>query len=91
MEIEHIPVPLIDRLAEEVSEAQREALKNRQLIEPTEAERKNGWTAKTLTAYLAERIAGQSLAIDVNSLYRKTARKPREQNHHYRPLRWRQV
>lgn len=90
-EIERIPVPLADRLAEELSDAQREALKNKTLIEPTEAERKNGWTAKTLTAYIAERQAGQSLAIDVNSLHRKAARKPKEQNHRYRPLRWRQT
>lgn len=90
MEIERTIVPLADRLAEEVSEAQREALKNKQIIEPTEEERKNGWTAQTLTAYLSERQAGQSLAIDVNSLYRKIDRRPREQNHQYRPLRWRQ-
>lgn len=58
-------------------------------VEPTEEEKKNGWTAETLTAYLVERLAGQSLAVDVNSLHRKVARRPNVQNHRYNPLRWR--
>lgn len=58
-------------------------------IEPTDEERRNGWTAKTLTAYLADRQAGQSLSLDIHSSQRQAARRPREQNHRYRPLRWR--
>lgn len=33
-------------------------------IEPTADERRNGWTAETLTAYVAERRAAQSLWFD---------------------------
>lgn len=41
--------------------------------EPTEEEKKNGWTTKSLTAYLKERYAAQSLTVDVHSLSRKVA------------------
>jgi len=82
--------PLRDRIEEELNDAQREALERGEEIEPTEEEKKNGWTKETLTRYLAERLAAQSLAVDVNSLHRKSARKPHEQNHRYRPHRWRQ-
>ena len=58
-------------------------------IEPTEDEIRNGWTTDTLTAYLAERLAGQSMAADVSSVQRRVARRPNVQNHHYRPHRWR--
>ena len=91
MKIErHEITPLTDRLAEELDEAQRAALERQELIEPSAEERRNGWTAETLTAYLVERLAGQSLAVDVNSLHRRLARRPAEQNHRYRPHRWRQ-
>jgi hypothetical protein len=69
--------------------ARREALAEGKQVEPTEEERRNGWTARALTEYLAERAAGQSLAIDVNSLHRRNARRSGEANHHYRPHRWR--
>ena len=82
-------VPLADRLNQEFEDARREAINNQQPIEPTEEEKRNGWTAKTLTAYLTDRIAAQSLNVDVNSLHRQVARRPREANHHYRPHRWR--
>lgn len=83
-------IPLGELLDRELSEARRETLAHQQLIEPTDEERKNGWTAETLTEYLAEREAGQSLAVDVNSLHRRVARRPNEQNHRYRPHRWRE-
>lgn len=82
-------VPLSAKLEEELEEARREAIAKQQLVEPTEDEKRNGWSAESLTAYLAERLAGQSLAIDVHSLQRRNARKPMEANHKYRPLRWR--
>ena len=82
-------VPLADRLSQELEDARREAINQQQTIEPTEEEKKNGWTAKTLTAYLSERLAAQTLNVDVNSLHRQVARRPREANHHYRPHRWR--
>ena len=55
--------------------------------EPTEAEKRHGWTAETLTAYLTEREAAQGQAVDINSIQRQ--RKPRLQNHKYNPKRWR--
>ena len=82
-------VPLSDKLSQELESARREALANQQDIEPTDEEKKNGWTRETLTAYLAERFAAQSLAVDADSLLRRTARRSDEANHRYRPLRWR--
>lgn len=81
--------PLSDRLYRELDQAQREALLRQELIEPTEDEKRNGWTAETLTQYLAERSAGQSLSVDINSLHRRIARRPDVQNHRYNPHRWR--
>jgi predicted transcriptional regulator len=81
--------PLADKLDRERRDARREALAAGARIEPTEEERRNGWTTETLTAYLAERAAGQSLAVDVNSLHRRNARRPDEANHRYNPRRWR--
>jgi len=80
---------MTDKLESERDTVRREAVKTQPLVEPTEAERRNGWSAKTLTAYLAERQAGQSLSVDVNSLHRQAARRPDTQNHKYRPHRWR--
>ena len=83
-------VPMQDRLADELDAVLAEALKIQDgLVEPTEGEKKNGWTAETLTHYLIERKAGQSLDVDVNSLQRKMGRRPIEQDHKYNPLRWR--
>ena len=42
-----------------------------------------------LTAYLAERAAGQVLSVNVNSLHRRNARRRNESNQRYRPHRWR--
>lgn len=82
-------VPLSARLYDELDAAQRAAFDTQELVEPTDEERRNGWTAETLTAYLAERRAGQSLAADPDSLHRQTARRPGEANHRYNPHRWR--
>ena len=81
---------LNDQLADELDNACLEAEKNQQIVEPTEEEKRNGWTAETLTDYLIERNAGQSLGIDVNSLHRRIARRPQVQNHKYNPRRWRE-
>jgi hypothetical protein len=88
-DIDPVIAPLQDRLAEELDAAQRNALARGEVIEPNEDEKKNGWTTETLTAYLTERRAGQSLAVDVNSLQRRLARRPDETNHNYSPHRWR--
>jgi len=82
-------VPLHERLIEEQDFARREALNKNEIIEPTEEEKKNGWTAETLTKYLQERHAAQNLSVDVNSLTRQVARRKDEQNHKYNPRRWR--
>lgn len=90
MEIERTEIrPLSEQLSLELDAVRREALARQELIEPTDEEKRNGWTAEALTAYLAERLAGQSLSVDVNSLHRKAARRPDVQNHRYRPHRWR--
>lgn len=83
------PAPLADKLYDELDDAQREALDSQKQVQPTAEEARNGWTAETLTEYLASRVAGQSLSIDVNSLHRRVARRPQTQNCQYRPLRWR--
>jgi hypothetical protein len=80
---------LNDKLEAEVNAVRREAVTAQKPVEPTDEERRNGWSTKTLTAYLAERQAGQSIAVDVNSISRQAARRPNEQNHAYRPHRWR--
>lgn len=88
--LEHIEiVPLAEQLDEELDSVRRQAIVADELIEPTDDEKRNGWTAKSLTKYLTERMAGQTLAVDVNSLHRRVARRPNEQNHKYRPTRWR--
>ena len=78
---------LREKLSEELDDAQHKARVDP--VEPTDEEKRNGWTSESLTAYLAERQAGQELAVDVNSLHRRLARRPTEQNHRYRPHRWR--
>ena len=82
-------IPLSQKLDQELESARREALAQQQSIEPTEEEKRNGWNSASLTAYLAERFAAQSLAVDADSLLRRTARRSDEANHRYRPLRWR--
>ena len=58
------------------------------MVEVTEEERKNGWTEKTLEAYLAEREKAQAGIVMFNPDYRPPA-KPRWANNKYDPLRWR--
>lgn len=88
--IDHIEVvPLSEKTDQELQTARREALARQEPIEPTEEEKKNGWTKETLTKYLAEREAAQSLSVDVNSLHRQMARRKDVQNHRYRVHRWR--
>ena len=57
------------------------------LIEPTDDEAQNGWTAETLTAYVTGRWAAQSVAADPESLYRRLADRPRRCRSTYRRLR----
>ena len=82
-------VPLRDKLFQELDHAQRHALDTQEMVEPTKDERRNGWTAETLTKYLAGRRAGQTLDIDPMSLQRRLARRPQRQNSKYNPHRWR--
>ena len=58
------------------------------LVQPTAEEARNGWTAETLTAYLAEQKAAQSLRMDPSSTLRRKA-PPVRANSSYRPLKWR--
>lgn len=59
------------------------------LIQPTDEEARNGWTPETLTAYLNEQRAVQSLRIDPHSALNRRARRPTRANNRYRPQRWR--
>ena len=53
----------------------------------TDEEAKNGWTAETLTAYLAERALAQS-KLSLSMFDRKPPR-PKRANHRYSPFDWR--
>jgi len=82
-------LPLSEQLLLELETVRREALQNGEDIIPTEEEANNGWTKESLTRYLKDRYAAQSVFIDVNSIFRKAARRPNQQNHKYKPHRWR--
>ena len=79
---------MLDKIKQELEGVRREAINKQESVEPTEEEKKNGWTSETLTAYLADRLAGQSLSTNIDSLSRKMARRPDAQVS-YQPLRWR--
>ena len=74
---------LFDRLADEFRAVLGYAEREQRLIEPTAEEAANGWTAEALTAYMAERAAGQSLAADAGSLQRRAGARPRWANNRY--------
>ncbi len=70
------------------SEPQQAEAPAPELIEPTEEEAKNGWTAEALTAYVAERSRAQDGIIMFDPKYRRRAR-PRWANSRYSLFRWR--
>lgn len=74
---------------EKEQEEYDEALNNvqRESVEPTEEEIRNGWTSETLSEYLTERKASQSVSMDWGSLNRKVL--PDRQNHKYNVKHWR--
>lgn len=82
-------VLMSDKLYDEIASAMRVALDTQELVEPTDEERRNGWSADSLTAYLAERNAGAVVNVDQNSLHRRMAARPVVQDHRYNPHRWR--
>ena len=84
-----MPESVSNKLYQELDQAQQESNRHVKSVEPTADEIRNGWNTESLTAYLADREAGQSLSIDINSLHRKIARRPVVQNSKYSPLRWR--
>lgn len=87
---QHVPIPTIwDRLADEFEKVFSFAQRHQDLVEPTDAEAANGWTAEALTRYLAERATGQTLAVDPHSLHRRVAKRSRYANNRYNPLKWR--
>lgn len=59
------------------------------LVQPSAEEARNGWTPETLTSYLNEQKAAQSLRIDPHSALNRRARRPTKANNRYRPQRWR--
>lgn len=54
------------------------------LIEPTDEERRNGWTPETLTKYIRERESAQS-----KSIIDRQPAKPQVANGRYSPFNWR--
>ena len=58
-----------------------EASRPPERIVPTDAERKNGWTEESLTAYVAERRAAQDAALDPTN--RRPARPDRSAGHRW--------
>jgi hypothetical protein len=50
-------------------------------IEPSEEEKRNGWTTKTLSAYLAEREAAQGAVLDPAA--RRPARPQQAKGHRW--------
>lgn len=60
---------------------------DRPVVEPTDEEKRNGWTAETLTAYVADQEAAQSVRSDPSSVARKVV--PTRANSRYSPHRWR--
>ena len=61
---------------------------DRKLTEPTPDETRNGWTAETLTRYIADAEKSQSAVIGFDPKARPKA-KPRVANSKYSPFRWR--
>ena len=59
------------------------------LIEPNEEEKRNGWTAETLTAYVQEQTAARELKVDPMSAMNRAGRRPTRANSKYNPHRWR--
>jgi hypothetical protein len=57
-------------------------------IEPTDEEKRNGWTADELTAYIEDRERAQAGVVSMDPDYRPVA-KPYIANSRYRPNRWR--
>lgn len=76
-----------DRLREQFRRAMTAAEAEVELVEPTEDERRNGWTPESLTEYLREQRAAQSMRIDPAGEMRR--QRPRAANSRYRPHRWR--
>jgi hypothetical protein len=68
--------------------ALRAAEKTHAPVQPTAEEACNGWTPETLTAYLAEQTAAQTLRTDPSSVLRRKG-PPMRANSKYRPLTWR--
>ena len=62
---------------------------NDPLIEPTADERRNGWTAETLTDYVQQRERAQKGIVLFDPDYR-AVKRPGRANSRYNPLRpWR--
>lgn len=57
------------------------------MVEPSEEEKRNGWTAESLTAYLRERGNAQFGMVTFDPEYR-SPRRPRQTNGDYNPHRW---
>ena len=73
---------------EEFDKALAEAKVTQERVEPSPDELRNGWTTETLSAYLANQKAAQTLRIDPHSALNRRARRP-TRCAKYRPLRWR--
>lgn len=59
------------------------------LIQPSEDELRNGWTAETLTEYLRQQESAQGMRTDPHNTTMRGTARPASANNRYRPLRWR--
>lgn len=80
---------LWERLREEFDRVFAATRERQALIEPTPEEARNGWTAETLTDYVAEREAAQAIAVDPTSAARRFGARPRWQKTADPLERWR--
>lgn len=76
-----------DDARREFNRAAKHAEQNIGLIEPTEDEKRNGWTAETLTAYVRDQAASAEMRVDPHSAMRR--KTPKRANSKYSPFKWR--
>lgn len=72
----------LERMQQRFQEIKQSADETIEMIEPTPAEKANGWTAETLTEYHRDREANSSMKI-----YGEYKERPTKTNSKYRKLR----
>jgi len=75
-------VTLVEKLQQQFAAIKADADEAIEIIEPTDAEKSNGWTSETLTEYVRDREVNSSMEI-----YGEYAPRPTKANSKYRKLR----